>query len=140
MQKMKKIIAAVVLIFALSMLTSVTSLAAVGNDDLIMPLWDSISSVELDMTFVSGNGNVMGVARKQPTATGIEAWLYLYKEVNGEWVFVDDNYVGFPRGSLGMGIDFPCESGVTYMAIFVVTAYTGDAAESETFYCTETCP
>ena len=140
MQKMRKIITVIALLLALTTLTSFTVFAADSNDGLVMPLWDSISSVQLDMTFVDGVGNVAGIARKQSTATGIEATLYMYKEVDGEWEYIDEQYVGFPRGSLGITFDFPCESGVTYKAVFVVTAYTGDAAETETFECIETCP
>lgn len=137
--KKTKIIVFVALMLVMSTMMSFNVFAAESNDNLIMPLWESLSCVELDMTFVDGNGNAVGIARRQASATGIEGTLYLYKEVDGEWVYIDENYVGFPRGSLAVGIDFPCESGVTYKAVFVVTAYTGSAAETETFECIDTC-
>lgn len=106
----------------------------------IIPRWTSIFSIELCMSFDGSDGNVSGLASKQSTASTIEGTIYLYKLVDDEWIYIDEWYKGHPRGTLAISGDFVCESGVTYKAIFVVTAYTGTVPESETIEYVEQCP
>jgi hypothetical protein len=92
------------------------------------------------MSFDGNDGNVSGLASKQSTATTIEGTIYLYKLVDNDWVYVNEWYKGHPRGTLAISGDFACESGVTYKAVFVVTAYTDNIPESETVEYIEQCP
>ena len=83
---------------------------------------------------------MVGLASKQANATLIEGTLYLYKQVNGRWVYIGEWYKSKAVGTLGISEYFVAESGVTYKAVFTVTAYAGSVAESETVEYIETCP
>ena len=92
------------------------------------------------MTFDGNEGIVTGVARKQATASKIEGTVYVYKLVGNDWIYVDEWYNSKTRGTLAVEGTFYCESGVTYKAVFVVTAYTGTTPETETVEDIRQCP
>lgn len=124
----------VVLIFGLT----VNSFAA--NNNTAVPLWDGILSTKLGMSFDAGEGNATGTASKKSTATMIEGTLYLYELNGSEWVYIDEWYNSKTRGTLAVSGDFACESGVTYKAVFVVTAYINGVPETDTLEHIEVCP
>ncbi|MBQ8836388.1 MAG: hypothetical protein IJ002_02640 [Clostridia bacterium] len=136
MKKTKKIILTVLLAIAIIIPTALPTFAAVP--ETVQPRWTSIFSIELDMTFVEGDGNASGLARKQSTATNIEGTITVYKQVGNDWVFVGDSYAQKAVGTLCISVDFPAEEGATYKMVFEVTAYTGSAAETETVEHIET--
>lgn len=137
---LKKIITVISLVMVIATLSSVTAFAALPKDELVQPLWDSILHMEVVIVYDDGIGTASGLASRQSTASFIEGTLTVYKKVNGQWVFVDDAYNSRSRVSLGVDLDFPAESGVTYKAVFTVTAYTNNVPETHTIYYTETCP
>ena len=49
-----------------------------------------------------------------------------------------DGYAQKAVGTLIVTAEFTAEPGATYKAVFEVTAYTGNAAETETVECIET--
>ena len=102
--------------------------------------WASILSMEVDMAFDGNEADVSGIASKQTTATKIEGTVYVYRLVGDDWVYVYEWYNSKTRGTLHVGGAFPCESGVTYKAVFDVTAYTGSTPESETVEYVKKCP
>lgn len=103
--------------------------------------WVGIFSIDVVMGFDGDVGTVSGVARKQTTASMIEGTLYVYMLVNDEdWVYIDEWYNSKTRGTLGVEGTFPCESGATYKAVFVVTAYTDGVPETETVERIKVCP
>lgn len=106
----------------------------------VTPRWTSINSIDLQISFDGSDGNASGVATKQSTATKIEGRIYLYEFVDGEWSFIDEWYGSKSRGTLMISAAFDCVSGVSYKAVFVVTAYTGTATETETVEYIDTCP
>ncbi len=110
------------------------------NATAVTPRWVSILSMEVDMAFDGNEGDVSGIAMKQSTASKIEGTVYVYKLVGEDWIYVDEWYNSKTRGTLAVGDTFPCESGVTYKAVFVVTAYTGNTPETETVEYIDTCP
>ena len=114
------------------------SFAAPAN--AVTPRWASILSMDLSMTFDGNEGSVTGAAMKQSTATKIEGTVYLYELDGDDWIYIDEWYNSKTRGTLGVGGDFTCESGVTYKAVFVVTAYTGTTPETETMEYIDVCP
>ena len=97
-------------------------------------------SIEVVMTFDGNEGIVTGVASKQATASKIEGTVYIYKLVGDDWIYVDEWYNSKTRGTLAVEGTFYCESGVTYKAVFVVTAYTGTTPETETVEDIRQCP
>lgn len=111
-----------------------------GSEITIIPRWVSIYSIDLDLAFDDEEGTVAAIATKKSGASLIEGTLYLYKLVNGEWVYIDEWYKSKAIGTLGISGDFVSESGVTYKGVFTVTAYTNGVAETETVEYTETCP
>lgn len=112
----------------------------VTNAGAVTPRWASILSMEVDMAFDGNEGDVSGIAMKQSTASKIEGTVYVYKLVGEDWIYVDEWYNSKTRGTLAVGGTFPCQSGVTYKAVFVVTAYTGTTPETETVEHIEICP
>lgn len=121
-RKSVKLIVSAVLLAALMSALCVNIFA--GND-LIAPLWNSIISAAVNLEFDGNGGHVVGVAKKESTATALDAYLYVYKLVEDEWVYVDGWYDLSFDGVLEMDKTFTGVSGVTYKAEFIVTAYTG---------------
>ena len=136
----KKSALATMLIVIMLCSLSVNVSAYEGSDTTITPRWVSIYNINLDMAFDEQGGTVTGVATKKSGASLIEGTLYLYKLVNGEWVYIDEWYKSKAIGTLGISGDFISESGVTYKGVFTVTAYTNGVPETETVEYTETCP
>ena len=114
--------------------------ASERSETTVTPRWVSIYSINLNMAFDEYSGVVTAVATKKSGASLIEGTLYLYKLVNGEWVYMNEWYKSKAIGTLGVSGDFISESGVTYKGVFTVTAYTNGVPETETVEYTKTCP
>ena len=136
MKKTQKIIFTLLLTVAIILPATVGAFAT--SPERVQPRWASIATIELDMTFDGDDGNASGAARKQSTATNIEGELMVHERVGERWVYVSDGYAEKPVGTLAVSVDFPAEEGSTYKAVFTVTAYTGDDAETEVVEYTET--
>lgn len=121
-RKSVKLIVSAILLAALMSALCVNIFA--GND-MIAPTWNSIYSVKVNLYFDGNEGCALGDATKKPTATAIDAYLYVYKLVEDEWVYVDGWYDLSFDGVLEMDKTFTGVSGVTYKAELIVTAYTG---------------
>lgn len=121
-RKSVKLVVSAVLLAALMSALCVNIFA--GND-LIAPTWNSILSVKVNLKFDGNEGCASGEAIQKSTATAIDAYLYVYKLVEDEWVYVDGWYDLSFDGVLEMDKPFTGVSGVTYKAEFIVTAYTG---------------
>lgn len=134
----KKII---VLLLAVIMLFSCTVniFAALAPNNEIMPLWDNIASVSINL-IINGNQGLAAIsARKSPNADLIEGTLYVYAWEDNDWQYVDSVYGSKSVGTLGLAIEFIGETGVEYKAVFIVTAHDGEYAETDTFEDYETC-
>ena len=134
LKKIVSVLLAVVFLYGFSVCLFVSPANAVT------PRWIGILSIDLNMGFDGNVGRVDGIARKQTTASQIEGTVYLYKLVGDDWIYVDEWYDSKTRGTLAIGGDFACESGVAYKAVFVVTAYTGTTPETETVEYIDECP
>lgn len=133
----KKIVSA---LLAGMLLFSCSACLFVTNAGAVTPRWVSILSMEVNIVFDGNEGEVLGIASKQSTASKIEGTVYLYKLVGDDWIYVDECYNIKTRGTLAVRDTFTCESGVTYKAVFVVTAYTGTTSETETVEYIDQCP
>lgn len=136
----KKSVLAMMLLVVLLCSFCVNVSAYEGSEITITPRWVSIYSIDLDLAFDDEGGTVAAIATKKSDASLIEGRLYLYKLVNGEWVYIDEWYKSKAIGTLGISGNFISESGVTYKGVFTVTAYTNGVPEMETVEYTETCP
>lgn len=136
----KKSVLAMMLLVVLLCSLSVNVSAFEDFETTITPRWVSIYSIDLDMAFDDEGGTVAAIATKKSGASLIEGTLYLYKLVNGEWVYIDEWYRSKAIGTLGVSGDFVSESGVTYKGVFIVTAYTNGVPETETVEYSKTCP
>ena len=107
----------------------------------VSPRWTSIAYMDVDMTFYENEGNAVGTARKQSTADDIVGTLFLYKWNGSEYEYITEasNWRETP-GTLAVSIDFEAESGVQYLAIWSVIAYTNDIGEEHTMEYLLTCP
>ena len=145
--KLKNILRKVTL-FALSFIMifsmSANVVAADINDGEIMPLWDYIATMSVDIAFYETDsgmeGEVVGLAQKESAASGIRGTVYLFKLVDGEWEYINEWSALETFWSLAVGGTFEAESGVTYKAEFWVTAFTDDSDESFDISHIDTCP
>lgn len=104
------------------------------------PRWASILSVDLSMVVETSGGDVAGIAIKKITASKIEGTVTVYRLDGDNWVFVDEWYNSKTSGTLVVGGEFACKSGVSYKAVLVITAYTDNVPESFTVERIEVCP
>ena len=128
-----------VIIMACSL--SIPAFAAQSPVETVSPRWTSISAMDVDMTFYENEGNALGTARRQSTAQSIVGTLYLYKWNGSEYEYITEAS-GWrePLGTLSVSIDFEAESGVQYLAMWSVIAYTNDIGEEHTIEYLLTCP
>ena len=141
MKKNNAIKAIISLSLAIIMLCSIPipAFAAESEETTVTPRWTSIATMDVEMAFVGNEGDTVGTARKQSTASHIVGTLYLYKKVGSSWVYMDEVSGSKSVGTLSLSIDFVCEKGVQYKAVLTVVAYTNDIGESETISYIETC-
>lgn len=136
---MKKLISLFLVILMVSMFV-VPSSAAVIPDETVMPCWNNISNVIVEVCFPNGNGTAtVDVMRVYGVTTSISATLTLYKLVNGQWIYMDSTS-GSSTRSLGLELYFDADSGVTYKAVADITAYSNTEVETESLSDIETCP
>ena len=129
------------LLLVLTMLCSLPiSISAAQKEEItVTPMWDSIATMDIGITFVEGTGNASGTARKQADASHIVGTLGLYKWNGSRYEFITGVSGSKTVGTLSLSIDFPCETGVQYKAVLTVTAYTDGVGESETITFYRTC-
>ena len=141
MKRNKMIKAIISLALSILMICSLTipAFAAQKEDTTIQPRWTSIATMEVCMSFVGNQGNVVGSARKQSTASHIVGTLYLYKWNGSFYEYMDEVSGSKTVGTLGLEIDFVCEKGVQYKGVLTVVAYTNNEGEYESIYYCETC-
>ena len=137
---LKKIMTVISLVMVIVTLSSVSAFAALPKDETVEPLWDSILHMEVIIGFDEGVGTASGLASRQSTASFMEGTVTVYKKVNNQWVYVDEAYNSRSRVTLPVAVEFDAESGVTYKAVFTVTAYTNNVPETETIESIRTCP
>ena len=121
----RKSVKLIVSAILLAVLMSALCVNIFAGNDMIAPAWNSILSVKVNLKFDGNEGSALGDATKKSIATAIDAYLYVYKLVEDEWVYVDGWYDLSFDGVLEMDKTFTGVSGVTYKAEFIVTAYTG---------------
>ena len=117
----------------------ISVIAATKEETAVQPRWTSIATMDLDMVFVGNQGTVAASARKQSTASHIVGTLYLYKWNGSRYEYVDEVSGSKTVGTLGLAIEFEGETGVQYMGVLTVVAYTNGVGESETIECYKTC-
>lgn len=118
---------------------AVPTFAAKTPDTTVSPRWTSISFMTVDMSFCGTQGNAVGTARKQSTASHIVGTLFLYKWNGSTYEYITEVSGSKTVGTLGLSIDFVAESGVQYLAVFTVAAYTNDIGECHTIEYLQTC-
>lgn len=124
----------------IGMLFTVNVFASEAEQSTVTPRWVSIFDIDLTFGFDGNTGCASASASKKPGASMIEGTLYVYENVNGGWVYIDEIYKSKTIGSLGMTIEFDARSGGEYKAVFVVTAYTDGVPETETVESYKVCP
>ena len=121
-----------------SIMLSVLALTVSANE--IEPRYTSINTVDCYMVLDSQEGTASGIAMKKSSASSIEGTLVVYKQSGSGWIYIDQAYKSVTRGTLGVSINFAAESGVTYKAVWTVTAYTNGVGETVVIEDIKTCP
>ena len=119
---------------------SMPAFASEVPEATVSPRWVSIANMHVDMGFLDTQGCASGTARKQSTADSIVGTLYLYKWNGSTYEYISEasNWRSSP-GTLAVSIDFEAVSGVQYLAVWSVVAYTNDIGEAHTMEYLETC-
>ena len=105
----------------------------------VSPRWTSIANMTVDMSFYGNEGNAVGTARKQSTASHIVGTLFVYKWNGSRYEYIGEVSGSKTVGTLSLSFDFVCEPGVQYKAVLAVVAYTNNIGESETIEYFKTC-
>ena len=119
---------------------SIPTFAAEVPEATVSPRWVSIANMHVDMGFLGTQGCASGTARKQSTADSIVGTLYLYKWNGSTYEYITEASGWKTVGTLGVSIDFEAESGVQYLAVWSIVAYTDGIGEAFTAEYLETCP
>ena len=137
--KLIKTIISLSLAIIMACSVSVPVFAAVKPEETVSPMWTSISYMTVDMSFSETEGNAIGIARKQSTASVIVGTLFLYKWNGSYYEYITEVSGSKTVGTLGLSIDFEAEVGVQYKAVLSVIAYTNDIGESHSIEYFKTC-
>ena len=119
---------------------SIPTFAAEVPEATVSPRWTSIANMHVDMAFEGTEGTALGTARKQSPAQSIVGTLYLYYWNGSEYEYITEASGWKTVGTLSVSIDFEAESGVQYLAVWSVIAYTDDIGEDFTAEYLLTCP
>ena len=120
---MKKTTRILSLIAACFICISAFSFSAYANDYGVMPCYDNISAATINITFDEGVGTAKGTVTKVTGVTSMDGTMEVYKEVNGEWVFVDSATATTTGRRLSVTVNFDAEQGVNYKAVLTIVAY-----------------
>lgn len=136
---MKKILLKMIV---LAMIGAMIVVPVSAQSSEIMPLWDNVSTVDVDMTFSGNSGNVSGCVTRQSGVVRMEGTITLYEYVGNQWVYVNEWYKSTTRMALTISGDFIAVSCRQYQAVMTVTAYRNDGTLEETVTdeIIRTCP
>ncbi len=135
MKKLSKALSVVLMFSLICCLLSVNSFALP-----IRPLWTNINSMSTTITFTGTSGIAKGIATRQSGVTSMEGTVTLYRNVSGQWIYVNQWSGSSIGNSLIITGYFTGISGVQYEAVFEVTAYRGSSSETATQTTYKTCP
>lgn len=128
---MKKTLSFTLVLLTLCMALALPTYAALPEDNAVMPLWDNISSVYSDVGFGSdGIASATGSLVKKSGVQSVEGSMTVYKNIDGEWVFLTSATNSTTGYTFVVNADFAWESGAEYKAVLYVTAYRNGVGES----------
>ena len=139
MKKTQKTFA--IIVSLICVLAFAASPCLADSADGIMPRWTGISSITSFLEFFGAEGEATLAATKNSDATSIEGIVTVYKNVEGQWIYVDSLTSITTRNTVFVSIVFEATSGVEYKMEVEVTAYNGTIVIeefTETKY--KTCP
>ena len=113
--------------------------AAKKEEATAQPRWIGIAIMNVTLNFVGDEGCATATARKNSTASRIEGTLRVYKKVGSSWIEIESASGSKTVGTLALVVDFACEKGVEYKAVWEVCAYTNGTGEWNTEEFRKTC-
>lgn len=116
---------------------SIISFASTGNDE-IMPCYENLSMATVDIGYFDDYALVTGVATRQTGTTKLVGVVNVYGYTNGDWEFISSFAGETTRRSLAISGEFPAEQGVTYKAVFTVSAMSDTLIETDVLECVKT--
>ena len=136
---MKKIISVMLITIMLLSGTLLSAYAALPENDIVEPQWDTINTLISNFGFDGTDGCAAGSCVRKTGVTLLEGTLKVYKNVNGSWVYVTETSKSASVGSLAMSVHFTCSYGTEYKSVFTVTGYKNGVAETVTKTAYDTC-
>lgn len=137
MRKLVKSFLAVVVCVMCLISFSVVSFAATGNDG-IMPCYVNLSTADIDIGYFDDYGLVTCTATKQAGTTKLVGVVNVYEYTNEDWELIASFANEATRGSLAVSGEFPAEKGITYKAVFTVSAMSDTLIETDVLECVKT--
>ncbi len=110
---------------------SLSSSAALPEDNTIEPLWYNMSIINLYFIFSDETSMACSEIGSKASTTLIEATLTVYRKEGFRWVTVASNTASSTI-SLGIDTEFNAMAGATYKAVLDVTAYGTSATDTQT--------
>ncbi len=134
-----KAIISLSLVLVLLCSLSLPVFAAQKEETTAQPRLVGISTMNVTLNFVGDEGCATATARKNSTASRIEGTLYVYKKVGSSWIEIGSVSGSKTVGTLALVVDFACEKGVEYKAVWEVCAYINGTGEWNTEEFRKTC-
>lgn len=136
---MKRTLIAILCVILMVSAVSVHAFAS-AVDDTIQPLWNNTANIDCTFNFHDGIGYADSVTKAQFGASSITTDIYVYKQINGDWIYVTELHDTKNKMVSGVSCIFNAESGVYYRADYTFTVTKNNVAEviHRTLY--NTCP
>ena len=105
----------------LLMATVVIPVGAATLDNSIQPLWTNTITVNCSLDFYDGKGYATTSVKAFPGTSSIKTDIMIYKQINGEWVYVTELHNTQHKTTSNLCCEFAAESGAYYRADYTIT-------------------
>lgn len=100
--------------------------------EVLVPLWDNISTLENEITFEGMDGIAVASLTGKSGTTEITGTLKVYKETDRGWVFVTSDSDSVTGRVFRLNVEFTGVAGGYYKSVFSVTVTRNGVEETET--------
>lgn len=108
--------------FAILLMATVSiPVGAATVDNSIQPLWANTVSVNCSLDFDNGIGYAGSSVKAFPGTSSIKTDIIIYKQVNGEWIYVTELHDTQYKTTSNLCCEFAAENGAYYRADYTIT-------------------
>ena len=111
-----------IFMFAIMLMTTVIiPVGAATVDNSTQPLWTNTVSVNCSLDFDNGIGYAGSSVKAFPGTSSIKTDIMIYKQVNGEWIYVTELHDTQYKTTSNLCCEFAAENGADYRADYTIT-------------------